>query len=153
MFIYFRQGPAVRLTLTICAALLIAVSLVPAVFAQGYSEEAGEESDAAEEVKSDEAMAAVETGGYITGNVVGVNPGTHKLAIVDSEYGGDPYIFFVNKSTTFTTASSLGDIGIGDSVTVDYFSMGDSKIAQNIILEEKANTAGKTPSLEKVLSD
>ena len=127
---------------------------IPMLFAQGSTGEREAEGEARQEMQSDEGLAAIETGGSFSGEVVGVNPYSRIISVRDSEYGGDTYLFLVNKSTGFVTAESLSDIEAGDRITIDYYTIGDKQIAENIVLEDKAyREEGPAPAVEKVLSD
>jgi hypothetical protein len=112
-------------------AFLLCLVSVPAavcVSAQGSSEE-----------KEDEADAAREDTQTIRGQVMAVNLTMMTMAVRQSEYGADMYIFFINKETSFESASSLADVSVGDQVSVDYYAYQGRNIAENIAVEEPSD--------------
>ena len=153
MFIHLREALRGNPVFAVCWTLLAVVFLVPGAFAQGSSEEADEESDAGAKMRFDEDMAAIETGGYMTGEAVIINTDRNLLGL-DNDRTEAPVIIKVNKKTTYTTVSSLSDIRPGDRVSVDYYSSGENKVAENIVLEERGSVGEKAlPKLDKVLVD
>ncbi len=117
------------------------------------TEERMAEGMAAREMKADEKMAAVETEGYVEGDVIGVNNALKTVTVKDTEYDNEIYVFAVNQETTFSNVSSLRDIMPGDTVTVDYFALDGVRVADNILVEERGHREEQAPPLEKVLRD
>lgn len=118
-----------------------------------YSDERGAESDAAHEMKSDEMQAAIEMGGHVEGIVVSVSPPSRSIAMRDDE-DDETYYISVKDSTTYTGASSISDISVGDTIGADIHSLdGDHIIAETIVIEKRAYKEETPPPIDKVLSD
>ncbi|MCX5694798.1 MAG: hypothetical protein NT014_06765 [Candidatus Omnitrophica bacterium] len=111
------------------------------------------ETEAMHEIKSDETMAEVETGGSVDGIVVNVNPISGSLALRDTDEDGQVYYLTVKKSTTYSGISSISDINPGDSISVDCYGSTGNLIAETITLQDRAYQAEKPEKLQKVLVD
>ena len=103
------------------------------------------ERAAMRETRADEQMAQSEMDTYVSGRVIslirvsGIISVRESDSIHDENKDGSVYECHVNDSTTFSTASSLGDIAVDDYVTVDYYVMDGRKIAEGIILDQKSD--------------
>jgi hypothetical protein len=138
----------ISFTIIICGILVPDLSFAQQV---SSSEERGDESAAAREMLSDETQAAVETGGYVTGVVTSV--GGRSIAVQDVDEDGATYRMIVKGDTTYTGISSLSDINVGDSVSIDYYGLNDNLMAETIVMESRAREEEELPKLGKVLSD
>jgi len=124
-------------------------------FAQvSYSDEREAESDAAREMKSDKTQAAVEMGGGVEGIVIGVNPSSRSISVQDVDEDDTIYNISVKDSTTYAGADSISDINVGDTISVDIYSLdGEHIIAETIAIEKRAYKEEPPPPTGKVLSD
>jgi len=134
----------------ICSMFLSDISLAQV----GYSDEGGVESSAASEIKSDETGAAIEMGGSIEGVVVSVNPSSRSIVMQDTDEDGVTYNIKVKDSTSYFGIDSISDINIGDTVSVDIYSLdGYYVIAEEIVMEKRAYKEEKPALIDKVLID
>jgi hypothetical protein len=113
----------------------------------------GPETEAMSEIKSDETMGEIETGGSVEGIVVSVNPASGVLALRDADEDNQIYYLSIKKSTTYAGISSLSDINPGDSITVDCYGSEEHLVAETITLQDRAYGQEKPEKLEKVLVD
>lgn len=111
------------------------------------------DQNAEQEMRSDEATASVEMQGSVTGQVIGVNTALRALTIRGDALDDNIDTFFINRDTTFTTASSLDDIKSGDKVSIDYFVINDKNIADSILVEERGQSEESEVAISKVLVD
>ncbi len=138
------------LSAMICLSLILANAVS---YAESWDENAAE-SEAASEMAFDEEMAATEMGGSMSGKVVSVNARGDAFSVKSEEYGGRIYRFTVSDETAFEICESLRDLSGGDSVTVDYYTMGDNNVAENVTLDKRAYREDEPlPELEKPLVD
>jgi len=121
--------------------LFFLISFAPLSLAQGPSEEM------ADEVAADEEMYD-----YLHGIVMNIDPHSRQIAIREND-SGEIYQMFVGKDATIEGADSLSDIGVDDSVNVDYYTVNNQLVATNIVVEEKSVKQEAPATLEKVLSD
>lgn len=142
-----------RLISTIGVIILFSLAQEPAFSQETAPEERADEAAAMKEMQADEKMAAIETEGYVTGEVAGVNTITKTITVKDTQYDDSVYVIAVNKETSFINASSLSDIKSGDTVNIDYFLLNDRRIADNVVVEERTAREEAPEQLEKVLVD
>lgn len=135
--------------------LFIAFSIVALFFIfAAMSTEISADTEGNDETASDEAMADLEMGGTISGEVVRADPVSRHLIIRDSNDDTNLITIATNSATTYFGTESLKTLSPGDYVSIDYASVRDNYVAQNIVLEEKAEgEESKPPALQKVLSD
>jgi len=133
-------------------ALTVAVSFAFLIFAV-VNQDIYAETDADEEMKSDEEMAAVEMGGKVSGRVIRVDPASDILLIRDARDTGRVITVMTNDDTTYFGTDSLKTINPGDRISVDCISSGDEYVADNIVMEKRGGEKEPMPVLEKVLSD
>ncbi|GEM_PF-3532015 len=129
------------------------------VFPQGSSEEREAEASAAREMKEDEIMSATEAEESVDGEVVGVNPEAGTMTVKETDFDNEPYIFIVNKNTSFSGSYSFSDIRIGDKISVDYIYYNGRRTADNVVMVERGpeknapKSVEKFSEIERVLSD
>jgi hypothetical protein len=111
------------------------------------------ETEAMDEVRSDQSMGEIEMGGSIEGVVTGVSPSSGTLAVRDDEEDDKTYYIATKKSTTYAGLDSISDINIGDSITVDCYGLEGRLVAETITLQERAHRPEEPEKLEKVLVD
>jgi len=102
--------------------------------------------DTQQEESEDEKSAQEEMDSSVYGKLISVNvPGSTIVVEEESPYsdkviGGDSpniYTISVSTKTNFTSAASLNDLDIGDTVSVDYYTLGARRIAEHISLESR----------------
>ena len=125
---------------------------LPSVQADSWDNQSPE-TEATHEIKSDEAMAEVETGGSVEGMVKRVDLASGVLVVRDTDEDAKVYNLTVKKTTTYAGISSLSDINPGDSITVDCYGLEGHLIAETITLQDRAYQKEKPEKLEKVLVD
>ena len=115
---------------------------------RGSTEELEDERAAASEMYDDEEYASRDFPQNAYGEVTTVNAPSNTLIIQEKDkfnkaarlVDARTMVFVIEKSTTFKGGRSLEDIGTGDMVTVDYFTMNNRNMATNVIFEEQAES-------------
>ncbi|MBN1405406.1 MAG: hypothetical protein JW946_02680 [Candidatus Omnitrophica bacterium] len=144
----------VRNSICITIAALFALCSLSLISPDISAEIISEESDANNEMAADEAMASVETGGRVRGQVASVNPNSGILMIRNTLRGNAIVAIAVNNDTTYFGTDSIKTIKPGDYISIDCIAIDGAYIADNIVMDNKApEENAQLPVLEKVLVD
>jgi hypothetical protein len=110
-------------------------------------------TDGDAETRADEAGAALEMGGHLSGQVIRADPMSMTLVLRSPASDEGVVTITARSGTTYSGTESLKTIKPGDYVSVDTISFHDNYYADNVVMQKKYEEDDTPSPLERVLSD
>ena len=136
-----REHLSIKAVLIFFSCLFFALPVLPAGAQSEPWDEREDRINTQEGIDFDMKEAQREMGSSISGEVIAVNTKTQTIFIKDSSGSEGQYSsvqeYFLESDTGFTVVSSLSQINAGDSVTIDYYTFHNKRIADHILLEKR----------------